>query len=107
MDDPNQIEVPPSFVALFASPSGHKLLEPMSTVRRRYELCEDLAQMLSEQASAAHFKSGGSERDVLSGLRSALSHEGPLQDNEADNDLDLSLGSFDFWRGTVGMTFRW
>jgi opacity protein-like surface antigen len=30
-----------------------------------------------------------------------------LQDAEADNDLDdLNLGSFDFWRGTVGLTFR-
>ena len=83
MDDPNQIEVPPSFVALFAAPSGYKLTEPMGTVRVRYELCEDLAQMLSEQAAAAHFKSGGSEQDVLSGLRSALSTDGPLQASEA------------------------
>jgi len=30
----------------------------------------------------------------------------PLQDNQPDNDLDLSLGSFDFWRGSVGATFR-
>jgi len=30
-----------------------------------------------------------------------------LQDNQADNNFDLSLGSFDFWRGTVGLTFRW
>ena len=30
-----------------------------------------------------------------------------LQDAEPDNDLDLSLGSFDFWRGSVGLTFRW
>ncbi|MEY4094490.1 MAG: hypothetical protein RLZZ53_1689 [Acidobacteriota bacterium] len=29
-----------------------------------------------------------------------------LQDAETDNDFDLSLGSFDFWRGTVGLTFR-
>ena len=46
MDDPNQIEVPPSFLALFTSPSGHRLTEAMSTIRERYELCEDLAQML-------------------------------------------------------------
>lgn len=26
MEDPNQIEVPPSFTALFASPSGLRLL---------------------------------------------------------------------------------
>lgn len=84
MDDSNQIEVPPSFVALFASPSGHKLLEPMSTVRRRYELCEDLAQMLTEQAATAQFKTGGSAREVLAQMRLALQAEGsPVQPAEA------------------------
>lgn len=76
MDDYNQIEVPPSFVALFASPTGHKLLEPMSVVRQRYELCEDLAQMLTEQAATAQFKTGGSEREVLAQMRLALEAEG-------------------------------
>jgi opacity protein-like surface antigen len=41
------------------------------------------------------------------GLRGDLRYFRSLQDNEPDNDLDLSLGSFDFWRGTVGLTFRW
>ena len=72
MDEYNQIEPPPSFVALFASPTGHKLLEPMSTVRQRYELCEDLAQALTEQAAANLFKSDGSERAVLEKMELAL-----------------------------------
>ncbi|MHB1122915.1 MAG: ATPase with chaperone activity [Ramlibacter sp.] len=72
MDDPNQIEVPPSFTALFASPSGLRLLQPMSVVRGRYELCEDLAQMLAEQASAVMFKSGRSQREVLQQMQLAL-----------------------------------
>jgi opacity protein-like surface antigen len=41
------------------------------------------------------------------GLRGDLRYFRSLQDNEPDNDLDLTLGSFDFWRGTVGLTFRW
>ena len=41
------------------------------------------------------------------GIRGDVRYFRSLQDAEADNDLDLSLGSFDFWRGTVGMTFRW
>lgn len=41
------------------------------------------------------------------GVRGDLRYFRSLQDNEPDNDLDLSLGSFDFWRGTVGLTFRW
>lgn len=83
MDDYNQIEVPPSFLALFASPSGVRLTQPMSAIRARYELCEDLAQMLTEQAAAAQFKLGGSEREVLEQMQLALSGDGsPVQPEE-------------------------
>lgn len=41
------------------------------------------------------------------GVRGDVRYFRTLQDNQADNDFDLSLGSFDFWRGTVGLTFRW
>jgi hypothetical protein len=84
MDDSNQIEVPPSFMALFTTPSGHRLTQPMAIVRERYELCEDLAQMLTDQAATALFKSGGSERDVLATMRAGLSGPGSaLQPEEA------------------------
>ena len=84
MDDYNQIEPPPSFVALYASASGQRLLEPMSVVRQRYELCEDLAQALTEQAGVDQFKSGGSEREVLEKMQVALTaEESPIAANEA------------------------
>lgn len=84
MDDPNQIEVPPSFLALFATPSGLRLTEPMATVRARYELCEDLAQMLTEQASTAQFKSGADESEVLQVMHAGLVADGsPVQPAEA------------------------
>lgn len=84
MDDPNQIEVPPSFLALFTSASGLRLTEPISFVRERYELCEDLAQMLMEQAATAQFKSGGSEREVLRKMQAGLQDAGsPVQPAEA------------------------
>lgn len=41
------------------------------------------------------------------GVRGDIRYFRTVQDSESDNDLDLSLGSFDFWRGTVGLTFRW
>ena len=41
------------------------------------------------------------------GIRGDIRYFRSLQDNLSDNEFDLSLGSFDFWRGTVGMTFRW
>ena len=84
MDDPNQIEVPPSFTALFTSPSGFRLTEPMSVVRARYELCEDMAQMLTEQAATAAFKTGAPEHEVLRQMEAALQAEGsPVQPKEA------------------------
>jgi hypothetical protein len=84
MDDYNQIEVPPSFLALFTAPGGHRLVQPMGQVRERYELCEDMAQLLSEHAAAAHFKSGGDEGDVLRQMRQALSGaESSVQPAEA------------------------
>jgi hypothetical protein len=29
-----------------------------------------------------------------------------LQDNQPDDEFDVALGSFSFWRGTVGLVFR-
>lgn len=84
MEDSNQIEVPPSFLALFTPPGGHRLTEPMRTVRARYELCEDLSQMLAEQAPTVLFKSGSGEREVLMKMKAVLSGAGvDLQPREA------------------------
>jgi hypothetical protein len=78
MEDSNQIIVPPSFQALYTTPGGYRLTEPMQVVRERYELCEDMAQMLSEQAATAAFKSGGSEREVLAAMERGLAESGAL-----------------------------
>lgn len=85
MDPDNQIEVPASFAALYTAPGGQRLLQPASHVRDRYELCEDMAQMLTEQAAAAHFKSGGPEGEVLRQMQSALgAPEAPVSPEEAE-----------------------
>ena len=77
MDDSNQIEVPPSFCALFTSPAG-RLTEPIAVVRARYELCEDLAQMLVEQAGTLQFKTGKPEAEVLQGMQAGLTGDGAV-----------------------------
>jgi len=42
------------------------------------------------------------------GLRGDLRYFRSFQDNEpGDDELDLGLGDLKFWRGTVGVTFRW
>ena len=83
MDDANQIHVPPSFLELFAAPGGYKLTEPMAHVRERYELCEDLAQMLMEQAAARQFELGVTGQDVLEKMHQGLAAPGsPVQPPE-------------------------
>lgn len=71
-EDDNQIEVPDSFVALYAAPGGHRMLRPAQHVRERYELCEDMAQMLAQRATAAQFATDGSEAEVLSRIAQTL-----------------------------------
>jgi opacity protein-like surface antigen len=39
------------------------------------------------------------------GIRGDIRYFRGLQDDD-ENDLDLDLAEFDFWRGTVGVTFR-
>jgi hypothetical protein len=84
-DDDNQIEVPPSFVSLYTAPGGQRLLQPIGHVRDRYELCEDMAQMLTEQAAAARFKTDHPEGEVLNQMRQVLSSpESPVSPSEAE-----------------------
>jgi hypothetical protein len=40
------------------------------------------------------------------GLQGDVRYFRSLQDNEPDNEVDVALGSFNFWRGTVGVVFR-
>jgi opacity protein-like surface antigen len=40
------------------------------------------------------------------GLQGDVRYFRSMQDNEPDNELDVALGSFSFWRGTVGVVFR-
>ena len=42
------------------------------------------------------------------GIRGDVRYFRSLQDNEVGpDDPDLGLGDFSFWRGAVGVTFRW
>lgn len=41
------------------------------------------------------------------GLRGDVRYFRSLQDPVEDNEFDIAVGKFDFWRGTAGVTFRW
>ncbi len=65
MSEGSQILVPPSFTALFVPPGRIKPTESYAVIEQRYELCEDFAQMLVDQARAKHWELGITEADVL------------------------------------------
>ena len=73
MSDEYQIDVPPSFYALYTD-ARQRLTVPLRTVRDRYEACEDLANHLVDHARTLLFQLGVAEDDVLErcllGLRS-------------------------------------
>lgn len=84
MSDENQIPVPPSFVALFVPPGRIKPTEPRAVIAERYELCEDLAQMLTETAQERLHALGIAESDVLERLHRGLVADGsPVTPDEA------------------------
>ena len=68
----SQIVLPASFVALFVPPGKLKPSEPYEVIAQRHELCEDMAQLLTEQASQLQWKLGVHESDVLERLHQAI-----------------------------------
>ncbi len=76
MSDEYQIHIPPSFEAVYADPRG-RLTVPREAFRARYELCEDMAQLLVEHSQAVHHDQGVAEDLILqrteAGLASAES----------------------------------
>lgn len=76
MSEDSQIVVPPSFVALFVPPGRIKPTAGREEIAARYELCEDLAQMLTEQASAKKWELGVTENDVLERFQRGLLADG-------------------------------
>ena len=100
-DDESQIEVPPSFVALFVPPGRIKPTAPRHEIRERYEYCEDLANMLTETASTQLWQLGITESDVLERIGQGL-HGGVAGVNEAESQWVLRrLAELLGWDGST------
>ncbi|MCV0440889.1 MAG: ATPase with chaperone activity [Hydrogenophaga sp.] len=84
MSDEYQIEIPPSFLALYLAPGRQKPSLPRDELAARYELCEDMAQMLTETARQMEFGLGITETDVLSRCLQGLRVE-PAVVSEAES----------------------
>jgi hypothetical protein len=72
MSEDSQITIPRSFIDLFIPPGRIKPTEPKTVIAERYELCEDLAQMLTDQARTRMFELGVTEQDVLERMTAGL-----------------------------------
>lgn len=88
MSDDNQIEVPPSFIALFVEPGRIKPNAPRAEIQQRYEFCEDLASMLTETAQSRLWELGITEADVLARIHAGLL-AGEVGVNEAESQWVL------------------
>ncbi|MDT7837861.1 hypothetical protein [Aquabacterium sp. OR-4] len=73
--DDYQIHIPPSFEAVYRDARG-RLSVPLSAFRARYELCEDMAQLLVERSQEVHHGQGVSEDIVLQRTEDGLASEG-------------------------------
>ena len=71
MSDEYQILIPPSFEAVHRDTRG-RLQLPRDDFRARYELCEDMAQMLVDPSQAVHHDQGVSEDEILARTQAGL-----------------------------------
>lgn len=78
MSDENQILIPQSFIALFLDPGRSKPNASREAIAGRYELCEDMACLLTEHAQTLAFDQGAAEPEVLLRCRQGLLVEGSV-----------------------------
>ena len=74
MSDESQIHIPPSFEAVYRDARG-RLTATRAVFQARYELCEDMAQLLVEPSQAVHHDQGVSEDLVLARTQTGLASQ--------------------------------
>lgn len=108
--DDNQIVVPPFFIALFVPPGRARPTESREHIAQRYELCEDMAQMLTQTARTRHLDLGITESDVLDRIRRGLVQAGsvpsPEEGHRAVRRWAELLGWPDPWPSSHGSTIE-
>jgi hypothetical protein len=72
MSDDNQIDLPESFTRLYVLPGKIKPSINHREMAERYELCEDLANLLTEKAADMQFTLGITEELVLTQCEQGL-----------------------------------
>jgi hypothetical protein len=83
MSEDSQIVTPPSFIALFVPKGRIKPTESREFIAQRFELCEDMATMLTEPAQTRLWELGITEADVLQRM-----HQGLVAEPSAVSELE-------------------
>lgn len=83
MSEDNQIIVPKSFVDLFVPAGRMRPTASHAHILARYELCEDLAQMLTDTARERLHELHVTETDVLTRVLTGLQSGGVVESFEA------------------------
>jgi hypothetical protein len=84
VSDESQMVVPESFMALYIVPGRSRAQFGRAQIAERYEFCEDLAQLLIEEARLKRWELGVTESDVLERIQLGLLAPGaPLRREEA------------------------
>jgi hypothetical protein len=78
MDLHSHTDIPPSFQALYDAQRTARLKPVWAQVCARYELCEDMAQMLVDTAQTLQFQLGITEADVLARIWLGLTPPDPV-----------------------------
>lgn len=74
----SQFVIPPSFIQLFVPEGKTRPTATRETIAARYDLCEDMAQMLTETAREKHFSIGVDASDVLDRIHAGLEADAAL-----------------------------
>jgi len=82
MNDENQSLIPRSFIELYLPPGRMRPIEPRDVIAARYDLCEDMAQLLTEHARATLFDLGVTEQLVLDRVHRGLLADGSVVSKE-------------------------
>ncbi len=68
----SQILIPEAFTAIHSDPVRGKLTISREELAQRFELCEDMANLLSDSTAAQWFKTGQEKEEVLEQVRLGL-----------------------------------